>query len=233
MVLAGRRGERRQLRDFHRPATVPLLIVSFFLTPQDRQAQTPRNFPVGIRSRGRKGKDVATLLRGETACSICRAGLCNASIRSVRLAVTGCVRLTPLESCAAIAAPRSEMFRRHSAPACGCVPARWVVTVHRVARQDGSANRASDSQGRSSRPRRDEPSPPIFLSRRPISIKSLIIGILHLGKSLPPVIPRAGFAREICFFFRIAQSRSLTLFGMTTREVSAVSKHAHSSVYEE
>jgi hypothetical protein len=144
------------------PATVPLVIVSFLLTPQDRQAQTPGNFPVGIRSRGRKGKSCRDASEGETACSICRAGLCNASIRSVRHAATGCVRLTPLESCAAIAAPRSEMFRRHSAPACGCVPARWVVTVHRVARQDGSANRASDSQGRSSRPHRDEPSPPMF-----------------------------------------------------------------------
>ena len=200
--MAGCRGERRRLRDFHRPATVPLLIVSFLLTPQDRQAQTPGNFPVGIRSRGRKRKRFRDTSEGETACSICRAGLCNASIRSVRHAATGCVRLTPLESCAAIAAPRSEMFRRHSAPACGCVPARWVVTVHRVARQDGSVNRASDSQGRSSRPCRDEPSPPIF-PLRACRIKSEDSDRLavccpvplqkgHRLKPAPPRTPRRG-----------------------------------------
>jgi hypothetical protein len=126
----------------------------FYLDTTRASAQTSGNFsrgyPVPRTGTERRCRDAS---EGETACSICRAGLCNASIRSVRLAVTGCVRLTPLESCAAIAAPRSEMFRRHSAPACGCVPARWVVTVHRVARQDGSANRASDSQGCSSRPR--------------------------------------------------------------------------------
>jgi hypothetical protein len=39
------------------------------------------------------------------------------------------------------------MFHRQSAHACGCVPARWVVTVHRVARQDDSGNRRERSSG--------------------------------------------------------------------------------------
>ena len=39
------------------------------------------------------------------------------------------------------------MFRRRSAHACGCVPARWVVTVHRAARQDDSGSRRERSSG--------------------------------------------------------------------------------------
>src|SRR6185369_3681285 len=108
---------------------------------------------------------------------------------------------------AAIAAPRSEMFRRPSARACGCVPAHWVVTVHRVARQDGSANRASDSQG---------PLVPVTPGRAVPANSFLILGrfgpnysleALHACQIPIPVIPTAGSARGICFFLRFAEKQ--------------------------
>jgi hypothetical protein len=85
------------------------------------------------------GKD-RVIPGGGTACSICRDGLCNASIRNVPLAAIGCGQPTPGESSAAIAALRSATFRRRSAHACGCVPARWGIIVHRAARQGGTGS---------------------------------------------------------------------------------------------
>jgi hypothetical protein len=87
----------------------------------------------------RTGK-VRVISRGGKACSICRDGLCNASIRNVPLAATGCGQPTPEESSAAIAALRSATFHRPSAHACGCVPARWEIIVHRAARQGGTGS---------------------------------------------------------------------------------------------
>jgi hypothetical protein len=149
-------------------ATVPLDIVYFLLTPQERRRRIPATFSVAFRSRGtgwvhRKREKWRVIPEGEKACSICRDGLCNALIRSARLAATGCGRLTPEESSAAIAALRSAMFRHQSAHACGCVPARWVVTVHQAARRDDSGNRSERPSGRSSASA-DEPSPRIFHS---------------------------------------------------------------------
>ena len=128
-------------------------------------AQNPRNFFRGFPVQGteavhcsrrtlrraenvhRKRKKSRVIPEGEKACSICRDGQCNASIRSARLAATGCGRLIPEENSAAIATLRSTMSRRRSAHACGCVPARWAVTVHRAARRDDSANRRERSSG--------------------------------------------------------------------------------------
>ena len=132
-------------------ATLPLAIVSFLLTPQERRRRIPATFSVGFRSRGPDGFTVngknARHSRGGKACSICRDGLCNALIRSARLAATGCGRLTLEGSSAAIAALRSAMFRRRSAHACGCVPARWAVIVHQAARRDDSVNRCERPPG--------------------------------------------------------------------------------------
>jgi hypothetical protein len=117
---------------------------TFLLDTTRPSAQTARNFfcarfPV-------KGKK-RVLSEGEKACSICRDGQCSASIRSARLADTGCERPTPGENSAAIAALRSTMFRLRWARACGCVPVRWVVTVHRAARRDDNANRPKRLSG--------------------------------------------------------------------------------------
>jgi hypothetical protein len=107
--------------------------------------------PGTFTANGKFGASLQCGRRGN-ACSICRDGPCNALIRSAQLAATGCAQLTPEESCAVTAAPRSAMFRRRSAHACGCVLARSVVTVHRAARQDDCASRGERSSGRSSRP---------------------------------------------------------------------------------
>jgi hypothetical protein len=66
---------------------------------------------------------------GGESCSICRAGLCNASIRNARLAAIGCGRAIPEENSAATVVRRFTMCRRRWARACGCVPARWADTV--------------------------------------------------------------------------------------------------------
>ena len=95
----------------------------------------------------RERKKSRVIPEGEKACSICRDGLCNALTRSARLAATGCAQATPEGNSAAIAALRSVTFRRPSAHACGCVPARWAVTVHRAARQDDSGNHRERSSG--------------------------------------------------------------------------------------
>ena len=143
-----------------RSATPPLGIVSFLLTLQERRRRIPATFSVGFWSAGTgavsrnrfhasvcrerfaaNGK-MARHSRGGKTCSICRDGLCNASIRSARLAATGCALPIPEENSAAIAALRSAMFRHRWAHACGCVPARWVVTVHRAARRAGNGNRS-------------------------------------------------------------------------------------------
>ena len=100
---------------------------------------------MGVGKVHRNRKNSGVIPEGETACNTCRDGLCNASIRSARLEATGCELLTPAESSAAIAAPRSAMFRRQSAHACGCVPARWAATVRRAARRADRANRCQQA----------------------------------------------------------------------------------------
>jgi len=134
-----------------RLATPPLGIVSFLLTPQEPRRRIPATFSVRFWSRGpeqipARGKISASFQRGKT-CSICRDGLCSASIRSARLAATGCGLSTPEENSAAIAALRSTMFRHRWAHACGCVPARWEVTVHRAARLCDSVSRRERLSG--------------------------------------------------------------------------------------
>jgi hypothetical protein len=114
---------------------------------------------MGVGKVHRNRKNSGVIPERETACNTCRDGLCNASIRSARLEATGCERLTPAESSAAIAAPRSAMFRRQSAHACGCVPARWAATARRAARRADRANHREQPQTRSSRSLRDEPVP--------------------------------------------------------------------------
>ena len=74
--------------------------------------------------------------KGGRTCSICRAGLCNASIRNARLAATGCGRAIPEENFAATVVRRFTMCRRRWAHACGCVPAPWADTVRWGVRQD-------------------------------------------------------------------------------------------------
>jgi hypothetical protein len=147
-----------------RCATPPLGIVCFLLTLQEHRRKIPATFSVGIWSAGtgavsRKRFTVSVyregsprtekwrVIPGGETCSICRDGLCNVSIRSAPPAVTGCARPTPEENSAAIAALRSAMFRHRWAHACGCVPARWVVTVHRAARRAGNGNRSKQLSG--------------------------------------------------------------------------------------
>jgi hypothetical protein len=93
-------------------ATPPLGIVSFLLTPQERRRRIPATFSAGFWSGGPERKKWRVNPEGEKECSICRDGLCNALIRSVRLAATGCGPPTPEENSAAIAALRSAMFHR-------------------------------------------------------------------------------------------------------------------------
>jgi hypothetical protein len=134
-----------------RSATPPLGIVSFLLTPQEPRRRIPATFPCasGPHGSGRitaRGK-MARHSRGGKTCSICRVGPFNALIRSARRAATGCGPTIPEENSAAIAALRSTMFRHRSAHACGCVPARWEVTVHRAARRRDRGSRRERLSG--------------------------------------------------------------------------------------
>jgi hypothetical protein len=122
-------------------ATLPLGIVSFHLTPQDTRRKIPASFPLGFRSRGPDRKKSRVVPEGGKACSICRAGLCNALIRNARLAAIGCGRATPEVNSAATVVRRSTMCRRRWAHAFGCVPARWEVTVRWAVNQDVHGNR--------------------------------------------------------------------------------------------
>jgi len=148
---------------FCNPTTIYCI---FSLDTTRAPAQNPRNFfrglpvqgdrnglPGTVRFQRRAGtvhrmrKKSRVIPEGEKACSICRDGPCSASIRNARLAATGCGRLTPEENSAAIAALRFTTFRHRSARACGCVHARWAVTVHQAARQDVSASRRERPSG--------------------------------------------------------------------------------------
>lgn len=146
-------------------------MVSFLLTPQERRRKIPATFSVRFQSAGPERfaenvcrerwaardhrdprmfsmcEESSASSTGGKACCICRDGQCNASIRSARLAVTGCAYPTPLENSAAIAALPSIMFRLRLAHACGCAPARSVVTVRRAVRQDDSDNRRGRTPG--------------------------------------------------------------------------------------
>ena len=122
-------------------ATIPLGIVSFHLTPQDTRRKIPASFPLGFRSRGPDRKKSRVVPEGGKACSICLDGLCNALIRNARLAAIGCGRATPEENSAATVMRRSTMCRHRWAHACGCVPARWEVTVRWAVNQDVHGNR--------------------------------------------------------------------------------------------
>lgn len=80
-------------------------------------------------------------------CSICRAGLCNASIRNAPREATGCARAIPLENFAATVARRCTTYRLRWPRACGCVLARWAVTVRRAAPPGAPGNRSSRAFG--------------------------------------------------------------------------------------
>jgi hypothetical protein len=180
-----------------RLGTPPLGIVSFLLTPQERRRRIPATFSVGFWSRGTgtvhwERKKSRVIPEGEKACSICRDGLCSALTRSARLAATGCVQVTPEENSAAIAALRFAMFRHQSAHACGCVPARWVVTVHRAARQDDSGNQRERSSG---------PPAPVPPGRAVPASSTATHGCAVFATSSQPRIPddpKARTARSSC-----------------------------------
>ena len=128
-------------------ATVPLGIVYFYLTPQVHRRRIPATFRLAygrgdrIRAyRAMSENDARQSMRGK-ACSICLVGLCNASIRSARLAAIGCAQALPEGNSAATVARRSIMFRLRSARACGCVPAHLAATVLKDARQDVRGSR--------------------------------------------------------------------------------------------
>jgi hypothetical protein len=119
----------------------------FPLDTTSAAAQNPGNFFRGFLVQGTRAEKIAHHSRGGEACSICRDGLCSASIRNVRRAATGCVQPTPEENAAAIAALRSTMFRLRWAHACGCVPVRWAVTARRAVHPDGSGSRRERVSG--------------------------------------------------------------------------------------
>jgi hypothetical protein len=104
-------------------------------------------------------------IEGGDLCSICRVGPCSVLIRNAWLAATGCVPAPPEANFAPTVTPRSTMFRRRWALACGCDLAHSVVTVPRVVPPGVRGSRRSRADwARSSRPRRDEPSPQDFPS---------------------------------------------------------------------
>ena len=129
-------------------ATVPLGIVYFCLTPQVHRRRIPATFRWAcgrgdriVTASSHLGERCASIHEGGKACSICLAGLCNALIRSARLAAIGCARARPEGNSAATVARRSIMCRPRSARACGCVPAHSAATVLRDARQDVRGSR--------------------------------------------------------------------------------------------
>jgi len=110
--------------------------------------QNPSNFSVSFPVQGTGAEKFARRSRGgEKTCSICRDGPFNALIRSARLAATGCGQPIPEENSAATVIRRFTMCRRRSARACGCVLARWAVTVHRAVRPDARGSRLVRSTG--------------------------------------------------------------------------------------
>ena len=113
----------------------------FPLDTTRHSAQNPGKFSVGFPVQGAGSEKIARRSRGGKACSICRAGPCNALIRNARLAAIGCGRATPEENSAATVMRRSTMCRRRWAHAFGCVPARWEVTVRWAVNQDVHGNR--------------------------------------------------------------------------------------------
>jgi hypothetical protein len=146
-------------------ATRPLGIVSFLLTPQWTGRRIPATFPLRFWSRGPVWGRTCVVPEGGDLCSICRVGPCNVLIRNAWLAATGCVSAPPEANFAPTVMPRSRMFRRRWALACGCDLAHSVVTVPRVVPPGVRGNHRSRAHwARSSRPCRGEPSPQGFLS---------------------------------------------------------------------
>jgi len=127
--------------------------------------QNPCNFSTAFLVQGSSvGKSVRRS-RGRRPCSICRVGPCSVLIRNVWLAATGCVPAPPEANFAPTVMPRSTMFRRRWALACGYDLAHSVVTVPRVVPPGVRGSRRSRADwARSSRPSRDEPSPQEFPS---------------------------------------------------------------------
>ena len=108
----------------------------FLLDTTRDSPQNSRNFSFSFRSRGPEGNS-ASFQREET-CSICLVGQCNALIRNAKHAATGCGPPMPEENSAATVIYRFTMCRRRWARACGCVLARWAVTVRCGVPQDAS-----------------------------------------------------------------------------------------------
>jgi len=178
------RRTKLSVRTFPQPATLPLQIVPFFLTPQGSERRIPATFS-GNSGRGPSPEKSHAIQRESTACSICRVGPFSASTRSARPADNGCGPPTPEGTSAAIATRLFVTFRPRSAPACGCAPVRWAAIVPRAARREGQGKVARPREGRCgqaiaqgpARPgaNRDEPSPqfqPIFAVFRPFSVSS-------------------------------------------------------------
>jgi hypothetical protein len=146
-------------------ATRPLQIVSFLLTPQETGRRIPATFPLRFWSRGSVWESVCVVSEGGDICSICRVGPCSVLIRNAWLVATGCVPAPPEANFAPTVMPRSAMFRRRWALACGYDLAHSVVTAHRVVPPGVRGSRRSRAHwARSSRPARDEPSPQEFPS---------------------------------------------------------------------
>jgi hypothetical protein len=146
-------------------ATRPLQIVSFLLTPQETGRRIPATFPLRFWSRGSVWESVCVVSEGGDICSICRVGPCSVLIRNAWLAATGCVPAPPEANFAPTVMPRSAMFRRRWALACGYDLAHSVVTVPRVVPPGVPGSRRSRAHwARSSRPARDELCPQEFPS---------------------------------------------------------------------
>lgn len=162
LFWAWERGSAVRLKPFCNRTTRNCI---FSLDTTRAGAQNPGNFSDSFRSGelnfGCDWEKIVHRTTGGKACSICLDGPCNVLIRSARHAATGCELPMQGENCAAIAALRSAMSRLRWAHACGCVHVRWGVTV-RTVHPAGNGSLRERSQGRSSRFRRDEQSPPFF-----------------------------------------------------------------------